>query len=103
MRPSSAATGRLVLALILCAAVALLFTSVTGLGAIIMIGTIVLPVMMTVGVPRMTAATLFLLAFGLGYILNIAQWTFYRELFGVEQAQLAALHLSCSSRSTRWC
>jgi len=78
----------LVLALILCAAVALLFTSVTGLGAIIMIGTIVLPVMMTVGVPRVTAATLFLLAFGLGYILNIAQWTFYRETFGVDQAQL---------------
>ena len=78
----------LVLALILCAAVALLFTSVTGLGAIIMIGTIVLPVMMTVGVPRVTAATLFLLAFGLGYILNIAQWKFYRQTFGVEQAQL---------------
>jgi len=78
----------LVLALILCAAVALLFTSVTGLGAIIMIGTIVLPVMMTVGVPRTTAATLFLLAFGLGYILNIAQWTFYRQTFGVDQMQL---------------
>jgi hypothetical protein len=78
----------LVLALVLCAAVALLFTSVTGLGAIIMIGTIVLPVMMTVGVPRVTAATLFLLAFGLGYILNIAQWTFYRQTFGVEQGQL---------------
>ena len=78
----------IVLALILCAAVALLFTSVTGLGAIIMIGTIVLPVMMTVGVPRTTAATLFLLAFGLGYILNIAQWKFYRDVFGVEQAQM---------------
>ncbi len=78
----------LVLALILCAAVALLFTSVTGLGAIIMIGTIVLPVMMTVGVPRTTAATLFLLAFGLGYILNIAQWKFYRDVFGVGQPEL---------------
>ncbi len=77
-----------VLALILCAAVALLFTSVTGLGAIIMIGTIVLPVMMTVGVPRTTAATLFLLAFGLGYILNIAQWKFYRDVFGVNQPEL---------------
>ena len=76
------------LALVLCAAVALLFTSVTGLGAIIMIGTIVLPVMMTVGVPRLTAAALFLLAFGLGYILNIAQWTFYRQTFGVDQSQL---------------
>jgi hypothetical protein len=78
----------LTLALVLCAAVALLFTSVTGLGAIIMIGTIVLPVMMTVGVPRVTAATLFLLAFGLGYIFNIAQWKFYRDVFGVDQSQL---------------
>jgi hypothetical protein len=78
----------LTLALVLCAAVALLFTSVTGLGAIIMIGTIVLPVMMTVGVPRLTAATLFLLAFGLGYIFNIAQWKFYRDVFGVDQSQL---------------
>jgi hypothetical protein len=78
----------LVLALILCAAVALLFTSVTGLGAIIMIGTIVLPVMMTTGVPRTTAATLFLLAFGLGYILNIAQWKFYRDVFNVGQSDV---------------
>jgi hypothetical protein len=77
-----------VLALLLCAVVALLFTSVTGLGAIIMIGTIVLPVMMTVGVPRTTAATLFLLAFGLGYILNIAQWKFYRDVFGVAQSDV---------------
>ncbi|MFN2460419.1 MAG: hypothetical protein ABR591_07010 [Candidatus Velthaea sp.] len=73
----------MVLALIVCAAVALLFTSVTGLGAIIMIGTIVLPVMMTVGVPRTTAATLFLMAFGLGYIFNLAQWKFYGQLFNV--------------------
>ncbi len=77
-----------VLALALCAAVAILFTSLTGLGAIIMVGSIVLPIMMTIGVPRKTAATLFLLAFALGYIFNIAQWTFYTKTFGVERAQL---------------
>ena len=76
----------LVLSLLMCAVVAALFTAVTGLGAIIMIGTIVLPVMMTVGVPRATSATLFLLAFGLGYILNITQWKFYTTLFGVDRA-----------------
>ena len=76
----------MVLAIALCAAVALLFTSVTGLGAIIMIGTIVLPVMMTVGVPRAMAAALFLMAFGLGYIFNLAQWKFYGQLFGVDQS-----------------
>jgi len=76
----------MVLALVLCGAVALLFTSVTGLGAIIMIGTIALPVMMTVGVPRATAATLFLMAFGLGYIFNLAQWKFYGQIFSVDQS-----------------
>jgi hypothetical protein len=76
------------LALVLCAAVALLFTSLTGLGAIIMVGSIVLPIMMTTGVPRSTAATLFLLAFALGFIFNIAQWTFYTNLFGVEPGAL---------------
>ncbi|HEX3551479.1 MAG TPA: hypothetical protein VHT53_13930 [Candidatus Elarobacter sp.] len=75
----------LVLSLLMCAVVAVLFTTVTGLGAIIMIGTIVLPVLMTVGVPRATSATLFLLAFGLGYVLNIAQWKFYATVFGVDR------------------
>ena len=44
------------------AIVALLFTSLSGLGAIIMVGSIVLPIMMTAGVPRTVAATLFLMA-----------------------------------------
>ncbi|MDB5041399.1 MAG: hypothetical protein JWN27_2125 [Candidatus Eremiobacteraeota bacterium] len=76
----------LLLSLLLCGVVAILFTTVTGLGAIIMIGTIVLPVLMTVGVPRATSATLFLMAFGLGYILNIAQWKFYSTVFGVDRS-----------------
>ena len=86
-----------VLALALCAAVAVLFTSLTGLGAIIMVGSIVLPIMMTIGVPRKTAATLFLLAFALGYIFNIAQWTFYTKTFGVERAQLQPFALALAA------
>ncbi len=76
------------LALALAAAVALLFTSLTGLGAIIMVGSIVLPIMLTIGVPRKTAATLFMLAFALGFVFNIAQWTFYTKTFGVERAAM---------------
>src|SRR5579875_3800631 len=83
----------MVLALVLCAAVALLFTSLTGLGAIIMVGSIVLPVMMTTGVPRTTAATLFLLAFGLGFVFNIAQWTFYAKLFEVAPSAMQGFAL----------
>jgi hypothetical protein len=75
-------------ALVLCAVVAVLFTSLNGLGAIIMVGSIVLPIMMTTGVPRATAATLFLMAFALGFIFNIANWTFYTTFFGVTEQQL---------------
>jgi hypothetical protein len=78
----------LLLALILCAIVALLFTSLSGLGGIIMVGSIVLPIMMTTGMPRTIAATLFLMAFALGFIFNIANWTFYTKYFGVPPPQL---------------
>lgn len=76
------------LALGLCAIVALLFTSLSGLGAIIMVGSIVLPIMMTTGIPRTIAAPLFLMAFALGFIFNIANWTFYTKYFGVAPEQL---------------
>jgi hypothetical protein len=78
----------LVLSLTFCAIVALLFTSLSGLGGIIMVGSIVLPIMMTAGVPRTIAATLFLMGFALGYIFNIANWTFYTKYFGVTQQEL---------------
>jgi hypothetical protein len=78
----------LVLSLIFCAIVALLFTSLSGLGGIIMVGSIVLPIMMTAGVPRAIAATLFLMGFALGFIFNIVNWTFYTKYFGVAAPQL---------------
>ncbi len=86
-----------VLALALCAAVAVLFTSLTGLGAIIMVGSIVLPIMMTIGVPRKTAATLFMLAFALGFVFNIAQWTFYTKTFGIDRAQMQPYALALAA------
>jgi hypothetical protein len=78
----------MVLSLAFCAIVAVLFTSLSGLGGIIMVGSIVLPIMMTAGVPRTIAATLFLMGFALGYIFNIANWTFYTTYFGVVPQQL---------------
>jgi hypothetical protein len=62
---------------------AVLFTSLTGLGAIIMVGSLVLPIMMSLGVPRKLAAVLFLMAFATGFIFNIALWRLYRELLQI--------------------
>ena len=83
--------------LVLCAIVALLFTSLSGLGAIIMVGSIVLPIMMTTGVPRTIAATLFLMSFALGFIFNIVNWKFYTTFFHVAPEQLTRYALALAA------
>jgi hypothetical protein len=83
-----------VLALLLCAVVAVLFVSLSGLGAIIMVGSIVLPIMMTTGVPRKIAATQFLMAFALGYMFNPTNWKFYITVFGIGQQQMYSYALT---------
>jgi hypothetical protein len=80
----------LAVALALSFVVALLFVSLSGLGAVIMVGSIVLPIMMTIGVPRKITATMFLMAFALGFIFNIVNWKFYTQYFGVNQQQMYA-------------
>lgn len=74
----------LVVTLIMVIAVALLFTTLNGLGSIIMVGTIVLPILISVGVPAMSAASIFLMAFSTGLCFNIANWTSFSSIFGLE-------------------
>lgn len=64
---------------------AVLFTSLTGLGAIIMVGSLVLPIMMSLGIPRKLAGTFFLLAFATGFIFNISLIRFYRDILQIAQ------------------
>ncbi len=75
----------LVVALGLMLVTAVLFTSLTGLGAIIMVGSLVLPIMMSLGVPRKLAGTFFLLAFATGFIFNISLIRFYRDILQIAQ------------------
>lgn len=75
----------LVVAFGLMAVTAILFTSLTGLGAIIMVGSLVLPIMMSLGVPRKLAGTFFLLAFATGFIFNISLIRFYRDILQIAQ------------------
>ncbi len=61
---------------------AALFTSLSGLGAIIMLGTIVFPILLSMGVAREFAATMFLMAYGAGFAVNVSMMQFYRGLVG---------------------
>jgi len=74
----------LAVAVTLMAAVALLFTALFGLGAIIMVGGLALPIMMSIGVPRKLAGVLFLLAYALGFVFNIGMWGFYQKALNLD-------------------
>lgn len=77
----------LVVALGLMLVTAILFTTLQGLGAIITVGSLVLPIMMSLGIPRKMAGTLFLLAFGTGFIFNPILFTLYRQLLQIDDNQ----------------
>lgn len=67
---------------------AVLFTTLQGLGAIITVGSLVLPIMMSLGIPRKLAGTLFLLAFATGFIFNPILFTLYRQLLGLKDTEV---------------
>jgi hypothetical protein len=76
----------MVVAFALMIVTAILFTTLQGLGAIITVGSLVLPILMSLGLPRRLAATLFLLAFGTGFIFNPILFSLYRQLLKIEAA-----------------
>jgi len=73
---------------------AVLFTTLQGLGAIITVGSLVLPIMMSLGIPRKMAGTLFLLAFATGFIFNPILFTLYRQLLALKDDQLLPTEVS---------
>ncbi|MBS1955395.1 MAG: citrate transporter [Cyanobacteria bacterium SZAS-4] len=76
------------LAIVLTAVTTLLFSTLGGLGAVIMVGTIVLPVMLSLGISSVTAGSLFLFGISLGGMFNIASWSLYKEVLGLQQAEI---------------
>lgn len=77
----------LVVQLILFAISALLFTTITGLGGTIMVGTIVIPILISVGVDKASAAITLLLAKGVGATASAASNKTFASITGVEFQQ----------------
>ncbi len=63
--------------------VALLFTSIGGLGAVIMVSMIVLPLLATVGLSPAAGAAIILFGMSLGGVLNPSNWILYVETMQV--------------------
>ncbi len=75
-------------AVAMTAVVALLFTVLGGLGSVIMVASIALPIMLSIGLPRITAACLFLMGLGLGGIFNLTNWQLFISVLGLSQGQI---------------
>ena len=77
---------KMLLAALLTVVVALCFTSVTGLGAVIMLGSLVLPILLGAGLSAEFSACLMLFAIALGGIFNPVNFGFYQETLNLDLA-----------------
>lgn len=69
--------------------VAVLFTALGGLGAVIMVADLIFPVLLSLGLPPLTVACVFLMSFSLGGVMNPVNWSFYKTVLGMPEAQVA--------------
>lgn len=76
------------LTLLLTLVIALLFTNLGGLGAVIMVATTALPLMLAMGLSPLSAGAVFLLALSLGGCLNPVNWQLYISVLGLPQERI---------------
>jgi len=72
-----------IIAVIMLILITMLFTTLGGLGAIIMVATIVLPIMSSVGIGNMTIVGIFLIGLSIGGILNVGNWAVYVSIMNL--------------------
>ena len=73
----------LLIAILVTAASAFILTSIRGLGAFILVGTIALPIMMSAGISKLQASTFLLLGYSIGNLLNMGTWGIFSWIFGI--------------------
>lgn len=84
----------LVIALVMFLFIILLFTTLGGLGAMIMVGAIVLPILTSVGIGRLTAGVIMLMGVNIGGMFNVGNWSLYMNSLGLTQWEVVRFILS---------
>lgn len=64
-------------------ALAACYTTLSGLGSVIMIATIAIPILINVGVPALTAISIFNFTYAIGLQVNLTNWAYFHSLTGV--------------------
>jgi len=84
----------LIIAFVMFLFIILLFTTLGGLGAMIMVGAIVLPILTSVGIGRLTAGVIMLLGVNIGGMFNVGNWALYMTSLGLTQWEVVRFILS---------
>ncbi len=82
------------IAIIMLSLITVLFTTLGGLGAIIMVATIVLPIMSSIGIGSLTIVGIFLFGLSMGGILNAGNWAVYVDVMGLTVDQIRPFALT---------
>jgi hypothetical protein len=72
--------------LITLALISILFTTIGGLGAVIMVGTIVLPILASLGLRDYVAGAIVLFGISLGGLINPGNWAMYTSVLQLDVA-----------------
>ena len=81
------------IALLCFAACGFCFVGLYGGGARIMIGLIIFPIMLAVGVPKTICSFILLASSFLGYFFNVTRWAFIQGLFKVDGNPVVTIDL----------
>lgn len=88
---------------------AVIFTSVGGLGTVIMLGTIILPILRSIGLSPIVGAGVFLLGISMGGTLNPVARRLWLEFYGIPAARLdtilwtmVAIYFACGLAWITW-
>ncbi|MDR0267625.1 citrate transporter [Paenibacillus sp.] len=67
----------------------IIFSAAGGLGMVILVGTIVIPIMLTAGISQFVASIVVLLAVGVGSLFNVSNWAIYVDVLGLSVDKIA--------------
>lgn len=81
------------ISLVMLLLIILLFTTLGGLGAIIMVSTVVLPILASVGVGPVTTTGIFLTGLSIGGILNVGNWAVYTQVLKLQVDEVQSFAL----------
>lgn len=61
----------------------IIFSAAGGLGMVILVGTIVIPIMLTAGISQFVASVVVLSSVGVGALFNVSNWAVYVDVLGL--------------------